>query len=102
VIVGRPVNKQLQAELTFVGCAPQFATYVGIALVAVITLSKYVVQKADAEAEYLESLKFLRQLSLLQVKLSVAGLGGSAPVAHCAGFGPRTNSIVPPFAKTSL
>ena len=45
VVEGMPVNKRLQAELTLVGCAPQFAAYVGIALVTVTTLSKYVLQK---------------------------------------------------------
>lgn len=63
VKAGIPVKRQLHAELTRLGCAPQFATNVGIA-VAVTTGSKYVVQKAEAEVTYLESLEFRRQLSL--------------------------------------
>jgi hypothetical protein len=37
---GNPVNRQLQAELTRLGCAPQFAMNVGIADVAVMTRCK--------------------------------------------------------------
>lgn len=34
--------------------------------------------------------------------VSVAGLGGKGPVAQFLGSLPRTNSIVPPWANTSL
>ena len=40
VKAGTPVNRQLQAELTRLGCAPQFAMNVGIADVAVTTRFK--------------------------------------------------------------
>jgi len=100
--VGIAVAMQLQAELTLAGLPLQLFIYVGIAAVAVTTLARYVLQKELAEPAFRESRKFRRQLSLLHVLGSVPGLGGNSPVAHCTGFAPRTNSKVPPLAKTSF
>lgn len=63
VNAGTSVIKQLQAELTRIGCCPQFAANVGMALVPVIVRARYVAQKYDACALCLASLIFRRQLS---------------------------------------
>ena len=71
LIGGKPVNKQLHAELTLVGWVPQLLIYVGMALVAVTTLSRYVVQKAEADDEYWGFRRLRRQLLLYCFDLSV-------------------------------